>query len=245
MTNATPADTAQDAQRALTELGRIILGAQPLVQTLERVAQLTQTVVPHARDVSVTLLEEPAEGRPAKASTVAFTGHLAVDLDERQYKSGFGPCMDAAVSGETITVDTSDDEVYVDFSALARRRGVGHTLSVALPIAQRTIGALNIYGAGEPFTARETQLAHEVAGSAAVALANAAAFSSTAELAKNLQLAMESRAVIEQAKGLVMGQRHCSADEAFTILRKTSQQSNLKLRTLCQNLVDRAVDEGR
>jgi GAF domain-containing protein len=235
-----------DRERAMAELARIRLDDQPLTKVLERVAQLAKEVLPDARDVSVTLLDDAraASSGPARAKTVAFTGDLAVDLDERQYRSGFGPCLDVAVSGETILVDTSDDSRYPEFSAAARRRGVTHSLSVGLPIPQRTIGALNIYGSAGPFTDREVESAHAFAGHAAVAVANAALFAGTADLARNLQIAMASRAVIEQAKGIVMAQRRCSADEAFELLRAASQRQNVKLRVLCQSIVDSATSRN-
>jgi GAF domain-containing protein len=238
------ADRGPDGrERALAELARIRLDEQPLTKVLARVAQLAKETLSHARDVSVTLLDDARGGStgPARAKTVAFTGDLAVDLDERQYRSGFGPCLDAAVSGETIHVDTSDDSRYPEFSAAARRLGVTHSLSVGLPIPQRTIGALNVYGSAGPLTDREVESARAFAGHAAVAVANAALYASTADLARNLQLAMASRAVIEQAKGIVMAQRRCSAEEAFELLRAGSQRQNIKLRVLCQSIVDSAT----
>jgi len=238
------ADGGQDQrERAFAELARIRLDGEPLTQVLGRVAELAKEVLPDARDVSVTLLDDARAGcaGPARAKTVAFTGDLAVHLDERQYRSGFGPCLDVAVSGETILVDTSNDGQYPEFSAAARRLGVTHSLSVGLPIPQRTIGALNIYGSAGPFTDREVESAHAFAGHAAVAVANAALYASTADLARNLQIAMASRAVIEQAKGIVMAQRRCSADEAFELLRIDSQRRNVKLRVVCQSIVDSAV----
>src|SRR5215213_9818445 len=234
---------ADDRERVFAELARIRLDDQPLTKVLGRVAELAKEVLPEARDVSVTLLDDAggASTGPVRARTVAFTGDLAVDLDERQYRSGFGPCLDVAVSGETILVDTSNDGQYPEFSAAARRLGVTHSLSVGLPIPQRTIGALNIYGSAGPFTDREVESAHAFAGHAAVAVANAALYASTADLARNLQIAMASRAVIEQAKGIVLAQRRCSADEAFELLRAGSQRQNVKLRVLCQSIVDSAA----
>jgi AmiR/NasT family two-component response regulator len=58
-----------------------------------------------------------------------------------------------------------------------------------------------------------------------------------ATLAQHMQAAMESRAVIEQAKGIIMGERHCSPDEAFKILTKLSQDTNRKLRDIATALV--------
>jgi AmiR/NasT family two-component response regulator len=58
-----------------------------------------------------------------------------------------------------------------------------------------------------------------------------------------MQAAMQSRAVIDQARGIIMGRNRCSADEAFTILVTMSQRRNIKLRTLAQNIVDQTTDD--
>jgi len=96
---------------------------------------------------------------------------------------------------------------------------------------------LNIYGGTEPFHQCELELAVTFASYAGVALANAVLFASTAELVGNLEAAMASRAVIEQAKGVVMAREHCTADRAFEILRELSQHQNVKVRALCRAIV--------
>jgi AmiR/NasT family two-component response regulator len=64
-------------------------------------------------------------------------------------------------------------------------------------------------------------------------------------MTQQLQEALTSRAVIDQAKGMVMARNGVSADEAFTVLRTTSQRENRKLRDLAQEMVDRArQDDG-
>jgi GAF domain-containing protein len=219
---------------AYAELAKIVLGGQPLGAVLTRVSELTAELVPTAEDVSVTLIER---GRPR---SVAFSGRLAVVLDERQYEAGFGPCMDAAVSGEVIAIpDTSHDEAYPDFARQAARAGIQHTLSIPLPLTvQGTTGALNIYAVGEPFGAETRDLAVGFASYAAVAVANAAVYAGALDEAQQLRDAMHSRAVIEQAKGIIMAQLHCDANEAFTILRDNSNRANRKLRDIAQAVVD-------
>jgi AmiR/NasT family two-component response regulator len=61
------------------------------------------------------------------------------------------------------------------------------------------------------------------------------------QMAEQLQSAMQSRAVIEQAKGILMGDRRCDAEQAFNILVKLSQDSNRKLREVAQAVVDQAT----
>jgi GAF domain-containing protein len=137
----------RDPRAAFAELSKIMLGEQPLTATLERVAALAKQTIPGAADVSVTLLQG------GEAASVAFTGPLSVQLDERQYEAGFGPCMDAAVSGRMIAIsNTADSPTYPDFGRAAARRGIRHTLSMGLPVARQTIGALNIYATDDtPF----------------------------------------------------------------------------------------------
>jgi AmiR/NasT family two-component response regulator len=101
------------------------------------------------------------------------------------------------------------------------------------------VGALNLYAStSQPLAEEIISLAQAFASYAGVAVANAALYSHTAELANQMRAAMESRAVIEQAKGILMA-RHCySADDAFKNLSRLSQNSHRKLRDIAQSIVD-------
>lgn len=222
-----------DIQPVFAELSKIVLGNDPLDVTLQRIAELIKQVIPDLTDVSVTLIENE------KPRTVVFTGQLAVILDERQYESGYGPCTDAAMSGDTIAVAHAEEgSPYPEFSRAAVDRGVTHTVSVGLPVAQRVIGALNLYLAtGQPMSPTSVEMVEAFASYAAVAVANAALYHSTADLAHHMQKAMQSRAVIEQAKGVIMAQQRCSDQEAFAFLARTSQRQNQKLRDVAQSIV--------
>ncbi|MDW5328880.1 GAF and ANTAR domain-containing protein [Plantactinospora sp. KLBMP9567] len=116
---------------------------------------------------------------------------------------------------------------WPDWAARARTEGVSSSLSIGLPVQEKVVGALNIYGRKpDAFDDDAITLAQTFAGYAAVAPANAHLFDSTATLAQQLETAMRSRAVIEQAKGIIMAERRCTSDEAFAILAKVSQDSN-------------------
>jgi GAF domain-containing protein len=228
------AQPPQDPRATFAELSKIMLGEQPLSATLARVAELAKRTIPGAADVSVTLMQD------GDVESVAFTGPLAVQLDERQYESGFGPCMDAAVSGITVVIeDTAHSAVYPDFGHAARRRGITHTMSVGLPVQRQIIGAINIYGTDEAaFDEQTRELATTFASYAAVAVANAGLYASTAQLAAHLQRALGARAAIDQAKGILMSRHGISADAAFELLSKQSQASNRKLRDVANDLVE-------
>jgi AmiR/NasT family two-component response regulator len=68
-------------------------------------------------------------------------------------------------------------------------------------------------------------------------------YETTRQLAENLDLAMQSRAAIEQAKGILMSERRCDAGEAFDILAAASQRSNRKLRDIAQAIVDGVTEK--
>jgi GAF domain-containing protein len=232
--DAAGAQPPQDPRAAFAELSRIMLGEQPLSATLARVAELAKRTIPGAAEVSVTLMQD------GDVESAAFTGPLATQLDERQYEAGFGPCMEAAISGATIPIDdTANSSTYPDFGRLARRQGITHTMSVGLPVQRQTIGALNVYGTGDGSFDEQTQeLATTFAGYAAVAVANAGLYASTAQLAAHLQRALDSRAVIDQAKGILMSRHGMSAEAAFDLLSRQSQVSNRKVRDIASDLVD-------
>jgi GAF domain-containing protein len=226
-----------DPTEAFAALGRIKLSDTDLRGVLNTIAELAQRAIPGADEVSVTLV------RGTGAYTAAFTGDIALALDEWQYEQGRGPCIDAAQAATVVSVpDTGTDDRWTDWGARARTAGVRSSLSIGLPIQEAVVGALNIYGA-EPdaFDSDAVTVAQTFAGYAAVAMANANLYDTTASLAHHMQAAMESRAVIEQAKGIVMADRRCTAEEAFRILVKVSQDSNRKLRDVATALVDRAA----
>lgn len=228
-----------DPTVAFTELGRIKLGETSLDEVLARVADLAKRTLPGATETSVTLV------RGSNAHTAAFTGQLALDLDELQYDRGYGPCLDASATATTFSVeDMAGETRWPDWARRAARAGAHSSLSIGLPVLDEVTGALNVYSAGpKAFDDDAVKLAQTFAGYAAVALANAHVYDATATLAQQMQAAMENRAVIEQAKGIIMGRRRCTAEEAFALLRKVSQDSNRKLRDVAQTLVTEARGE--
>jgi GAF domain-containing protein len=237
--NESRSETADFAASVFAQLGRIVLGREPLGAVVSRIAELAREAVPGAEEVSVTLIEA------GRARTVGFAGELAAALDERQYSSGRGPCMDAAVTGATIAIeDTATDTLYPEFSRAADRQGMKHTLSVGMPGLHATAGALNIYGRGErgPFSELARDVAAGFASYAGIALANAAVYAGAVQEVAQMKEAMVSRAVIEQAKGIIMRDQKCDAVRAFAILRDASSRKNQKLRDVAQAIVTSVLD---
>jgi GAF domain-containing protein len=230
-------DTSQPADQVFAQLGKIVLGEHPLPQILERVVHLASQMVPGAVHASITVIagDEPA--------TLAFTGDVAIALDERQYEDEAGPCLASAQAGQMVYVsDISSETRWPRFATAAKEREILSSLSMPLPVQRNVTGALNFYaGDTNAFDDEAIALAETFAGHAAVAVANAHLYETTAALAEQMRQAMQSRAVIEQAKGILMRDRGCSADEAFDALVHLSQESHRKLRDVAQLLVDQVT----
>ena len=226
-----------DAREAFAELGRISLDQHSLEAVMGKVAELTKRVVPGASEASVTIVER---GEPR---TIACTGELAVDLDERQYERGYGPCLDGSASGTVVGIsDMRTDSRWPDYTRVAAERGALSSLTVPVPLQREVSAALNIYSTdAHAFDDDESrELAATFAAYAGVALANMHLYEAQGRVAEQLQTAMQSRAVIEQAKGILMGSRRCTAEEAFDLLVELSQKSNRKLRAVAESLVQEA-----
>ena len=116
--------------------------------------------------------------------------------------------------------------------------GARSSLSLPLPVQDEAIGALNVYACRpNVFDATAAALGAEFASYAAVAVANAVSYSNASEQAAQLRRAMESRAMIEQAKGIIIATMGCDAEAAFHVLVKQSQHENRKLREVAADLV--------
>jgi GAF domain-containing protein len=224
-----------DPAEALERLGRLSLRELSMDSLLQTVADLTKQVMPGNPEASVCLL---VKGRPI---TVVSTGPLATDLDETQYDKGHGPCLHAARTGElTEIADTRADDRWPDYTPRAVEHGNLSSLSVPLAIdeEQRVTGALNIYARRpDAFDESSRSVAARFAPYAAVAAGNLYAYQGARDMADNLQLALESRAVIDQAKGILMERYKLTADRAFQLLARVSMDSNRKVRDIADDLV--------
>jgi GAF domain-containing protein len=224
-----------DATEVLERLGRLSLRELSMESLLQTVADLAKSVMPGAPEASVTLL---VQDRP---TTIASTGGLATDLDEAQYDRGHGPCLHAARTGEVVEVrDTRTDGRWPDY--LPRAAEAGNFSSLSLPLAvdadAQLTGALNVYARRpDAFDERSRSVGTRFAPYAAVAAGNLYAYQSARDMADNLQIALASRAVIDQAKGILMERHKFTADQAFQVLARVSMQANRKLRDVADHLV--------
>ena len=225
-----------DPAAALERLGRLTLREMSMDSLLQIVADLAKQVMPGNPEASVSVL---VKDRPP--TTAVSTGQLATDLDETQYDEGHGPCLHAARTGELTEIpDTRAYDRWPDYTAQAVAHGNLSSLSIPLAIDkdEQVAGALNIY-ARRPhaFDEASRSVATRFAPYAAVAAGNMYAYQGARDMADNLQTALETRAVIDQAKGILMERHKLTADRAFQLLARASMTSNRKLRDIATDLV--------
>ena len=177
------------------------------------------------------------------AWTAGTSGPVALDLDQQQYETGKGPCLDAARHGEAVKLTMGEsNQPYPEFRQAAQRQGVSHTMSIGLATGDQVMGSMNIYNStGRPFSHDSDRIARAFAVCTGLVLANVERLRQAAGQATHLEVAMVSRSCIEQAKGILMSRLHCSGEEAFKILIGLSQAQNVTLTAVAQNLVDNAT----
>ena len=227
------------------ELTKALLSADTVAGVLNEVVAATRAVIPGADFVSVTLRDSDGSYH-----TPVSTDPLADELDVAQYRSEEGPCVDCArLSGPglaysaDLATEVATGQKWPQWGPIAVRAGVGAMLSTALLPTERSprsTGALNIYSwSPHGLDEADHTTALLLATHASLALAHTQAVEYVDLQATHLRKAIESRDVIGQAKGILMGRRGITADEAFALLRKMSQQLNVKLAELAETLAVR------
>ena len=230
--------------RQLTELTRTLLHTATVAEALDRIVLATRRAIPAADLVSVTL-----RAPDGHYYTPAETDPIADELDQIQYDLGEGPCVEAArIPGPAVAVsdDLSAESSWPKFARAAAERGYHAIVATALLPDSRPpqlVGALNVYSRARfGLTELDRDVAFLLASHGSLALANVQANSVAALQAMHLRRAIESRDIIGQAKGILMNRRGVSADEAFAILRRVSQDLNVKLADLARALTERHDD---
>ena len=226
--------TPQELNEAMTELANLTLDQGGLETLTQRVTTLAVSALPGCDYAGLSLATN------GRVTTAAATNELVGKVDAAQYDTGEGPCLQAMRDGVIFRIPSmKDDERFPRWAPRAREAGVLSSLSVPLEVKGDTIGALNLYSRSEGgFRAEDEPLGRMLAGQAAVALLNGRVYEESVRLAEQLQAALETRTVISQATGILMEREGVSDEEAFLMLKKTSQRANIKLSIVAQKVVD-------
>ncbi|MDV8070899.1 GAF and ANTAR domain-containing protein [Rhodococcus sp. IEGM 1366] len=228
--------TPDATSRALQRLYESLDWAADLDAALTRLCEYAVELVADSDMAGVTLVD--SDGNPY---TAACTAPVVERIDTLQYLSGAGPCLEAA-EGLDVVVAAHTDAVcrWPGFCAEARRYGVNSFLSVPLPSLPPGVrsGAVNLYSARcEGFRHSQAAVLTLFVTAAGYAITSGERYRDARHRVIQSERALDSRAVIDQAKGVLMAVHSIDADTAFASLVETSQRSNTKLYIVAEELL--------
>lgn len=216
-----------DLASRLSEFARDVQQESDTPDTLVRVVQGAVELIPGAEQGSISVVL----GRREVASQ-APSGELPRRVDALQTETGQGPCLDAVYEHLTVSVpDMGTEARWPQFAPRAFLAGAGSMLSFQLYVEGDNLGALNLYAGGaNAFDVESEHVGALFAAHAAVAVAGV-------QKQDQLTLALGSRDLIGQAKGILMERYKITGDQSFRLLVQVSQDTNRKLRDVADFLV--------
>ncbi|MEU0414443.1 GAF and ANTAR domain-containing protein [Streptomyces griseorubiginosus] len=224
-------DWSRFAQQ-MAAMARDLLAQESVTDTLDRISASATELVEGCTAAGVLVLHD------RKVETLTATEQLVVDSDRLQEQLEQGPCFDAARTSQgertfRIADLTAESERWPVFAPRARALGVGSMMGFLLFTEDDDLGALNLYSR-EPgaFTEASELAGWLLASHAAVALSGARTYA-------QMEQAVATRHVIGEAMGILMGSHRLAEDQAFDVLRRYSQENNVKLREVARQVCEK------
>jgi GAF domain-containing protein len=240
-----------DLNAGLSGLAGIVADARGVDEILGQVAQFAVQAIPGADGAGVTLLHPrntDAGSDDLRIQAWSVTAEFVQIIDTLQYeKLHEGPCITCIRSGRpAISGSLGSDRRWPRFGGSVARMGVHSVLALPLAVGDRVVGSINSYAyAKDAFAEHAIQLGSQFAGPAAVSVYNTQLLASTQLRTTQLQQALRSRAVIDQAIGIIRSRTGGTAQEAFDRLIRISQREHVKLADVAEQLVEEAVRRAR
>ena len=235
-----------DLQAGIGNLAGLVADSLGLPELLAEVAAFAVGAIPGADGAGVTLFrgDRPDNMVAALAASAPFVA----EIDEIQYVTlREGPCITAALERRTVRSGSlGGEKMWPRFGPRVGRLGVHSALSLPLLLPDQVVGAINVYAHGKDvFDDHAARLGELFAKPAAVAVHNAQILADARSLTLQLQTALSTRPVIDQAIGLIRGRTGRSVEDAFAHLRAISQAEHRKLADVAHQIVDEAVRRAR
>ena len=237
---------AHDLEAGLSELASLVIGAEGLSEVLAHVATFAVRAIPGADGAGVTLLK--VDRTDHMVQVLAASHPFVAEIDEIQYVAlNEGPCITAALERHTVRSGSlGGEKMWPHFGPRVGRMGIHSALSLPLLLSGKVLGAINVYAREKhAFDDHAAELGELFATPAAVAVHNAQILAQAQALATQLQGALSSRPIIDQAIGILRQRSGVTADEAFAKLRAMSQADHVKLVEVAEKIVNEAVSRAR
>jgi GAF domain-containing protein len=236
MPPAPPGERYEDLIEVFTVLSRTLAEDEAVHDTLQSILTLALRLVPGCTAASVTVLDE--HGQPG---TIAATDDETREMDRRQYLLQDGPCVDAARRQQVNRWSLIEaEQQWPDFTSLAKELGLRSYLAAGLGLGDQRLGALNLSSSDtDGFSELDEGLVSLFIAPAAAAIVTMSRYGRARDLADQLNQALRSRAVIDQALGIIMAESNVDAERAFAVLSRASNNRRMKLRELAAEIVAR------
>ncbi len=231
-----------DLRAGLRRLSEMVAGARGVFELLGNVAGFAADAIPGVDGAGVALIDQ-SKG-VATLQTTSATAEFVHTIDAVQYDElREGPCITCMETQRpTVSGSLGADGRWPRFGGRVARMGVHSALSLPLIVGEHVVGAINCYAnSHDAFGEHSVQLGSQFAAPAAVSIYNADLLAGARARAEKLEEALDHRAVIDQAVGIIRSRSGVSADVAFTRLVQMSQNGNVKLRDVAARLVEDAV----
>ena len=208
-----------------TELGRNLVAFEKVEPALQAVVDAASEIA-SADAASITIRDR------GRYRTAVSTDDRISHADRLQYELDEGPSLDATDDNEHYLIpDVANDSRWPRWGPRAASLGVGSVLAVHIRISEKSIGAINLYSASDrDYSVDDISVAYLLAAQVGAALAAVTKI-------ENLALGMAGRSVIGQAQGIVMQKYDLDADRAWSTMVRLSQDSNVKVRALAEQIV--------
>lgn len=237
-------DRVPESMRQDQLLDVFVTLADTLVETYDLV-DLLQTLVEKCQDLlDVSAAGILLAGESGELDVLASTSEASWLVEMMQLSAQAGPCIKCFTSGSVVSVPDISVSTpgWERFEASMREQGFAAVFAVPMRLRQTTIGAVNLFRA-EPgdLDPQDLRAARALADVATVGILHERTLRESDAIREQLQLALNSRVLIEQAKGVVAYHRSISTDEAFALIRGYARSHGMLLSDVADRLVQRVL----
>jgi transcriptional regulator with GAF, ATPase, and Fis domain len=225
--------------------------AQTLVDLADTLVHDFDVVVflQHLSDSCVDLFDLSSAGvmlqdRQSALQVIASSDERGRTLELMELQNQEGPCLDAFRLKQPVQASgPAADDRWPIFAAHARTLGYQSFAALPMRLRDQTIGALNMFGAHDHvLEAHDLKNAQALADIATIGLLNERAVREARLVAEQLQHALTSRVVLEQAKGIIAVRLDCHVDQSFEVMRSYARSHNLRLSDIAREVVEGSFD---
>jgi GAF domain-containing protein len=221
--------------RMLVRIGRSVVDEEDLLELLQQFVEIAHGAIDGADSSGVTI------DMGGRTYTAVHTDERTLKVDTEQYEADEGPCLHAARTGGIVLIDAEEArEQFPRFCAAARAQGIRSFLAAPLFTNEQSVGSFNLYGRDPAaFDSLDAEILDLLTTAVSRTIGDFARYKSASRVAETIQGALENRAPIEQAKGMLMALHGIDAGAAFDMLREESQAKNIRLHVIASDLVQR------